>query len=124
MGMNILLRDEAVRVSRITGHGGLFKTKGVAQRYLSAAVDSPVTVMDNAGEGGPWGMAVLAAYSLRKNGGHADEKLEDFLENVVFKGAEGSTVTASAEEVEGFKSFLARYEALLPIEREAVERFR
>ena len=124
MGMNILLRDEAVRVSRITGHGGLFKTKGVAQRYLSAAVDSAVTVMDNAGEGGPWGMAVLAAYSLRKNGGHADEKLEDFLDNVVFKGAEGSTVTASAEEVEGFKSFLARYEALLPIEREAVEKFR
>ena len=77
LGMDILMEDEKVKVERIMGHGGFFKTKGVGQRYLAAAVNAPVTVMDTASEGGAWGIALLAAYLIDKE---PDEKLEDYLE--------------------------------------------
>lgn len=89
MGMDILMEDEKVKVERIMGHGGFFKTKGVGQRYLAAAVNAPVTVMDTASEGGAWGIALLAVYMIDKEIG---EKLEDYLENRIFGELSGETV--------------------------------
>ena len=117
LGMDILLKEENVAVDRILGHGGLFKTKGVAQRYLAAAVHAPVTVMDTASEGGPWGMAVLAAYLIDGQG----MKLEDYLEQKIFAGMEGSTLAATEEEIAGFEAFTDHYVKGLPAEKAAVE---
>ena len=100
------------------GHGGFFKTKGVGQRYLAAAVNAPVTVMDTASEGGAWGIALLAAYMIDKEIG---EKLEDYLENRIFGELSGETVIPYAEEVEGFRIFMQRYKAGLAIEKSAIE---
>ena len=80
IGLDILLKDEKVKVTKIMGHGGLFKTPLVAQSYLAAAVNAPVTVMDTAGEGGPWGMAVLASYLINKD----NMSLSEYLERVIF----------------------------------------
>ena len=121
MGMDILLKQEQVKVERITGHGGFFKTPGVGQRYLSAAVGAPVTVMANAGEGGPWGMALLALYMIVKE---ENETLESFLENKIFAGAEGSTLAATEEEMQGFEKFMESYKAGLGIEKAAIEALR
>jgi sugar (pentulose or hexulose) kinase len=118
IGLDILMKDEGVKVERITGHGGLFKTKGVAQRYLSAAINAPVTVMDTASEGGAWGIALLAAYLADKKEG---EKLEDYLDNRVFAELSGTTLAATPEEVEGFETFIARYKKGLDIERAAIK---
>ncbi len=118
IGLDILMKDEGVRVDRITGHGGLFKTKGVAQRYLAAAVNTPVTVMDTASEGGAWGIAVLAAYLADKREG---EKLEDYLEQRIFSEMSGTTLEATPEEVEGFETFIERYKKGLDIERSAIK---
>ena len=100
------------------GHGGFFKTKGVGQRYLAAAVNAPVTVMDTASEGGAWGIALLAVYMIDKEIG---EKLEDYLENRIFGELSGETVIPYAEEVEGFRIFMQRYKAGLAIEKSAIE---
>lgn len=117
-GLDILLKQEGVKVDTILGHGGLFKTKGVGQKILAAAVNAPVTVMETAGEGGAWGMALLAAY--RKN--HLqDETLEDYLSNRVFAGMKGETIEPDASDVAGFETFMKRYTKGLPIERAAVE---
>ena len=111
-----ILHGENVRIKRLTGHGGLFKTPGVAQRYLAAAMDAPVTVMKTAGEGGPYGMALLAAYLL-----HAKETtLEDYLENVAFAGAESSTMEPDAADVAGYKVYLQTYCDALDLEHTAV----
>ena len=111
-----ILHAEQVRIKRLTGHGGLFKTPGVAQKYLAAAMDAPVTVMKTAGEGGPYGMALLAAYLL-----HAKETtLEDYLENVVFAGAEGSTMEPDAADVAGYAAYLKTYCDALDLEHTAV----
>lgn len=118
MGMDILMEDEKVKVERIMGHGGFFKTKGVGQRYLAAAVNAPVTVMDTASEGGAWGIALLAAYMIDKEIG---EKLEDYLENRIFGELSGETVIPYAEEVGGFRIFMQRYKAGLAIEKSAIE---
>lgn len=118
MGMDILMEDEKVKVERIMGHGGFFKTKGVGQRYLAAAVNAPVTVMDTASEGGAWGIALLAVYMIDKEIG---EKLEDYLENRIFGELSGETVIPYAEEVEGFRIFMQRYKAGLAIEKSAIE---
>lgn len=118
MGMDILMEDEKVKVERIMGHGGFFKTKGVGQRYLAAAVNAPVTVMDTASEGGAWGIALLAAYMIDKETG---EKLEDYLENRIFGELSGETVIPYAEDVEGFRVFMQRYKAGLAIEKSAIE---
>lgn len=118
LGMDILMEDEKVKVDRIMGHGGFFKTKGVGQRYLAAAVNAPVTVMDTASEGGAWGIALLAAYMMDKE---ADEKLEDYLEKRIFGELSGETITPYEEDVEGFRIFMERYKAGLAIEKSAIE---
>ena len=118
IGLDILLKEEQVKVDRIYGHGGLFKTKGVAQGILAAAFDAPVAVMETAGEGGPWGMAILASYMARREEG---ETLEDFLNNKVFKDSKGDVMEPVAEDVAGFEAYIQVYVAALEAERKAVE---
>ena len=96
--------------SDLLGHGGLFKTPGVAQRYLAAAAGAPVTCMETAGEGGPYGMALLAAYRLHRAEG---ETLADYLKTRVFAEARSTTVTPDAADVAGFAAFLREYERAL-----------
>ncbi len=117
-GMDILLKEEGVRLDKILGHGGLFKTKGVGQNLLAGAIDTPVSVMETAGEGGAWGIAVLASYLVNKESG---ESLEDYLNHKVFAGQEGEEVQPDAGDVQGFNEFMVRYKAGLAIERAAVE---
>ena len=118
LGNDILFKEEKVKVDRITGHGGLFKTKGVGQRVLAAALNSPISVMETAGEGGAWGIALLAGYLVNNK----DERnLADYLENVVFAGNTGTEVSPTAEEVEGFNRYMETYKAGLAIEKAAVE---
>ena len=114
---NQILKDEDVQIRQLTGHGGLFKTPGVAQRYLAAAMNSPVTVMTTAGEGGPYGMALLAAYMLKKD----EMTLENYLQDVVFRDAESLTVTPTEEEVAGFNRYLEAYRKGLALEHCALE---
>lgn len=118
MGLDILMKDEGVKVERIMGHGGLFKTEGVAQRYLSAAVNAPVTVMSTASEGGAWGIALLAAYLAE---GKQSGSLEEYLEQRIFKNLTGATIQATPEEVEGFEVFTVRYRAGLTAEKASIE---
>ena len=118
LGMDILLKEEKVNVDRIMGHGGLFKTKGVAQRYLSASVAAPVTVMDTASEGGPWGMALLAAYLISKEEG---ETLSAYLENKIFASQSGQMLEATQEEIDGFETFIEHYRKGIDIERASIE---
>ncbi len=120
LGLDILMKDEGVKVDKILGHGGLFKTKGVGQKYLAAAVNAPVTVMETASEGGPWGEALLAAYMI--DGG--DVKLEDYLEERIFKGMAGSTMEPDPKEVEGFEVFTQHYKDGIKAEAAAVEAMR
>lgn len=117
MGLDILIEDEKIKVDRIMGHGGFFKTKGVGQRYLAAAVNAPVTVMDTASEGGAWGIALLAAFLIDRN---PDEKLEDYLETRIFRELSGETLTPYEEDIEGFRVFMERYKAGLEIEKCAI----
>ena len=119
-GMDIITQKERMTFDRIMGHGGYFKTPLAGQTILSAALNMPVTVMETAGQGGPWGMALLAAYHRDRSG----RVFEDWLENVVFAGEEGSTVMASGEDVEGFNRYFKRFAACLDVEREAVRALR
>lgn len=120
IGTEILI-EENVSIDKLTGHGGMFKTKGVAQRYLSAAMNAPVTVMENAGEGGPFGMALLAAFYLW---GKENQGLEDFLETEVFSKTVRSTIMATKDDIVGFKQYMERYLALINVEKAAVESFK
>ena len=117
IGNDILFNEEKIRVDRITGHGGLFKTKGVGQRILAAAINSPISVMETAGEGGAWGIALLASY-LANNGN--DQSLADFLDKHVFTGNAGIEISPTAEDVSGFNTYIESYKAGLPIEEAAV----
>ncbi|MDE7244050.1 MAG: ATPase [Oscillospiraceae bacterium] len=117
IGMDILA-EEGVAIDSLTGHGGLFKTPGVGQSYMAAACNAPVTCMETAGEGGPYGMALLAAYMQDKGEG---ESLEDYLSGKVFSGASGSTVRPDPAAVDGFNKYIQRYKALLEVEKAAVE---
>ncbi len=118
LGNDILFNDEKIKVDRITGHGGLFKTKGVGQRILAAAINSPISVMETAGEGGAWGMALLASYLVNNN----DERtLADWLDTVVFAGDAGVKITPTEEDVEGFNRYIENYKECLPIEAAAVK---
>ncbi len=121
MGLDILMKDEHVKVDQITGHGGFFKTKGVGQRYLAAACGAPVTVMDTASEGGAWGIALLAAYMQWKQ---EDEKLEDYLNRYVFTELQGETLTPSQEEINGFEVFMDHYKSGLAVEKAAIDAMR
>ena len=113
----VILERENVTIDRLMGHGGLFKTPVVGQKYLAAATNSAVWVMETAGEGGPYGMALLAAYLKDGNGA----TLEDFLAEKVFAGTPGTVLEPEAGDVAGFKAYLDRFLAGLPVERAAVE---
>ena len=117
IGMDILA-GEQVAIDSLTGHGGLFKTPVVGQKYMAAACNAPVTCMETAGEGGPYGMALLAAYMLRKEAG---ETLEDYLNAHVFANAKGTTLAPQQADVDGFNAYITRYKAMLEVERKAVE---
>ena len=118
IGLDILTQTEQVPVDKIYGHGGFFKTPEVGQRMLSAAVGAPVSVMETAGEGGPYGMALLASYMLWKDEG---ESLADYLDNKAFADAKSVTLMADEKDVAGFNVFLTRYKRALPLERCATE---
>ena len=118
IGMNILLKKEHVEMDQILGHGGLFKTKGVGQRILAAALDVPVAVMETAGEGGAWGIALLAQYMIKKGEG---ETLDQYLNEKVFAGMTGEKMDPVPEDVKGFDEFIRLYTAGLLIEAAAVK---
>ena len=116
IGMDILA-EEKVAIDSLTGHGGLFKTPVVGQKYMAAACNAPVTCMETAGEGGPYGMALLSAYMLNKAEG---ETLEAYLNAHVFADAKGTTMQPDQADVDGFNAYIRRYKALLEVERKAV----
>ena len=118
IGMDILQDAESVRIDKLYGHGGFFKTPEVGQKMLSAAVNAPVSVMETAGEGGPYGMALLVSYMINKEAG---ESLPDYLDNKVFAGAKSVSVMADESDVAGFAAFLDKYKNALPMERKATE---
>lgn len=118
IGNDILLKEEKVKVDRITGHGGYFTTKGVGQQMLAAALNSPISVMETAGEGGAWGIALLAAYAV------SNEKklsLADYLDQVVFAGNAGEEIKPTPEDVAGFNAYIENYKRGLAIEQAAVD---
>ncbi|WP_227873719.1 xylulokinase [Enterococcus florum] len=115
IGMEIL-KKENIQIDKLVGHGGIFKTPEVGQRILASAMEAPVTVMETAGEGGAWGIALLASYLLE----HEKLSLEDFLEQKVFSEAKGETVVPTKEDIAGFEQFIKRYETGLSIERTAI----
>ena len=117
IGLDILTKEENVRVDKLYGHGGYFKTPIVGQKLLSAAVGAAVSVMETAGEGGPYGMALLCAYMLWKDEG---ESLEDYLDNKVFADAKSSTLIADQNDIDGFNRFLERYVKAFDVEKTAV----
>ena len=117
-GLDILLKEEGVKLDQILGHGGLFKTKDVGQKIMAAAMDAPVSVMETAGEGGAWGIALLASYMINKG---ENETLDDYLTNKVFAGEIGTTIDPDSKDVEGFNEFIQRYTKGLAIERAAVD---
>ncbi|GHV92659.1 ATPase [Spirochaetia bacterium] len=121
IGMDILTEKEHVRLDKLLGHGGLFKTKGVGQGLMAAALKTPVAVMETAGEGGAWGIALLAAYLLQKSSGDSGLSLENFLEQRVFGRNAGSLVEPDTKDVQGFAGFIKQYTAGLAIEKAAVE---
>lgn len=118
IGNDILFNEEKIKVDKITGHGGLFKTKGVGQRILAAAINSPISVMETAGEGGAWGIALLGSYLVNNN---KQQSLADFLEENVFAGDAGIEVSPTAEDIAGFNAYIENYKAGLPIEEAAVK---
>jgi sugar (pentulose or hexulose) kinase len=118
IGVDILFDEEHVKIDKVLGHGGFFKTKDVGQKVMAAAMNSPVSVMTTAGEGGAWGIALLAAYMVGKK---QNEKLEDYLSKRIFANEEQSTIFPEASEVAGFSTFMKRYKQGLVIESTAVE---
>lgn len=117
IGMQILF-DEGINLDLIVGHGGIFKTEGVAQKIVAAAVETPLTLMKTASEGGAWGMAVLAQYVLNQ-----DQSLPEYLNNVIFADVETSTLAPTEEDINAYRAFVKRYQKGLAIEQMAVESF-
>lgn len=120
MGVDILTQKERVRMDRLFGHGGFFKTAGVGQRFMAAAFHTPVSVMRTAGEGGAWGIALLAEYRMQVQEGNAGN-LSDYLEQKVFGGCEVVCEEPHPDDADGFEQFMKRYRAGLVIERAAVD---
>lgn len=118
IGNDILFNQEKVKVDRITGHGGLFKTPGVSQRILASALNTPISVMETAGEGGAWGMALLVSFMVNNPGALT---LDKWLDNSVFGSNTGIEIAPTPEEVEGFNRYTANYVACLPVEGAACE---
>ena len=117
IGMDILFEEEQVKIDKLLGHGGFFKTEEVGQKIMAAALDVPVSVMETAGEGGAWGIALLASYMLRKK---ENEPLEAYLSNKVFAGDNSTTIAPDQRDVDGFTAFMERYKEGIAIERAAV----
>ena len=117
LGNDVLFKEEQVKVDRITGHGGLFKTPVVGQRILAAALNSPISVMETAGEGGAWGIALLANYMINNPN---NLSLADYLEEVVFAGNTGVEIAPTQEDVEGFNAYIENYKANLKVEHAAI----
>lgn len=117
LGMDILLKEEEVKLDEILGHGGFFKTEGVGQSIMAAALNTPVSVMETAGEGGAWGIALLASYMVNKKD---NETLEEFLSQNVFAEQAGMRMSPDPKDIEGFEKFMVRYKKGLAIERAAV----
>ena len=117
-GMDILTKEESVQVEQIYGHGGFFKTPVVGQKMMAAAMDTPISVMETAGEGGAWGIALLAAYLVQKQ---TDESLKDYLANRVFAGIQALRIEPDAEDVEGFERYMKRFKAAVAVETLAGE---
>ena len=115
LGMDILMKEEAVKVEKILGHGGIFKTRGVSQKYLAAAMETPVIVMETAGEGGAWGIALLAEYM-----DYTEETLTDFLNNHIFKNSKSVKIVPDQEIICGYSEFMNRYKEGLEVEKAAV----
>ena len=120
IGMDILTQHEKVKLEKLLGHGGFFKTEDVGQRIMAAGMNVPVAVMETAGEGGPWGMSILAAYMVQK---FATETLEDYLNRAVFADAAQKIIEPDQTDVEGFAKFMQRFQAGLPIEEAAIRLF-
>jgi sugar (pentulose or hexulose) kinase len=118
IGLDILMKEENVAIDSILGHGGLFKTPVVGQKMMAASMNVPVSVMSTAGEGGAWGMAILAAYMMNNN---QEESLEDFLDQKVFKEVKGEEIHPDATDIKGFETFIERYKKGLAIEQSAVD---
>jgi len=121
IGMDILFEQEKVKLDQLLGHGGFFKTKEVGQKMMAVAMNVPVSVMETAGEGGAWGIALLASYMLNKAG---NEPLEAYLSDKVFAGENGTTIAPDQKDVDGFAIFMERYKKGLVIERAAVDGLR
>ena len=119
LGMDILA-EEHVAIDSLTGHGGLFKTPIVGQKYMAAACHAPVTCMESAGEGGPYGMALLASYMLQKKAG---QTLEGYLARNVFADVAHTTLAPDPEDAAGFDRYLAQYRSGLAAEKAAVAAF-
>ncbi|MCL2404327.1 MAG: FGGY-family carbohydrate kinase [Defluviitaleaceae bacterium] len=119
LGMDILTEEEGVKITQLMGHGGLFTTKGVAQKLMAGALDVPVSVMETASEGGAWGIALLAAYMA-----HTDMTLDKFLDSCVFANNAGSTLQPEITDTQGFNVFMKRFTAALKVERAAVDNFK
>jgi sugar (pentulose or hexulose) kinase len=118
IGLDILFEEEQVKIDQVLGHGGFFKTEVVGQKIMAAAMNVPVSVMETAGEGGAWGIALLASYMLNKV---ENEPLEGYLSDKVFAGEQGTTIAPDPADVDGFTAFMERYKKGLVIERAAVE---
>lgn len=118
VGMDLMIKEEGVKVDEMFGHGGYFKTKGVGQQIAADAISAPVSVMETASEGGAWGAGLLAAFAATKEAG---ETLSDFLQEKIFKGQAGSKLEPIAENVAGFDSFMKQYVDGLAIEKEAIK---
>ena len=118
IGMDILFEEEQVKIYKLLGHGGFFKTEEVGQRIMAAALNVPVSVMETAGEGGAWGIALLASYMLHKK---ENEPLEAYLSNKVFAGDNSTTIAPDQGDVDGFTAFMERYKEGIAIERAAVQ---
>jgi sugar (pentulose or hexulose) kinase len=121
IGLDILFEQEQVKIDQILGHGGFFRTKEVGQKIMAMAMNVPVTVMETAGEGGAWGIALLASYMLNKL---TNEPLEAYLSNKVFAGENGTTISPDQADIDGFAAFMERYKKGLVIERAAVDGLR
>ena len=117
IGMDILINEEKITLDKIYAHGGLFKSPVTGQRFLASALGVPVALMESAGEGGAWGIALLASYLVRKESG---EILEAYLEKRVFDGKTGSCMTPDENDMAGFAKYIEKYKSALEVEKTAV----
>jgi sugar (pentulose or hexulose) kinase len=124
IGMDTLTVKERIGIERLTGHGGLFKTEGVGQALMASALGVPVAVMETAGEGGAWGMAVLAAYMRYARAGEGAADLDEYLSRTVFAAARVKEAAPDPGTAEGFDAFMRRYVACLSVERAAIAALR